>query len=259
MSNGIKLKLDVELAALQVNLAAYHAMTRKTARETVRDVSSMVLQTGANEIPAAGDAMLGGSKSARSARRGKRDIVACVRRYRHGVEELVQGARPEAPGDKALWLIKRPDRRRPISRSGDRRWWSFESLEAAKQHQSITYRGVGKSGFWAQFPSIGRKIPGKYLKYSPLASVPGLKATSVRLDDPMPTITVSNRSVAIGTLADAKTPYILSKVTARIAGMALASKKRCFEAFKQAGGVVWRQQGSVDGSGFGSYVAAGDL
>ena len=72
MSGGVKLKLDVELAAFQVNMAAYQKMTRKTSSETVRDVANMVLQTGAKEIPAAGDAMLGSSKAARAAKAGPR-------------------------------------------------------------------------------------------------------------------------------------------------------------------------------------------
>ena len=258
MSNGLKLKLDVELAAFHVNMAAYQKMTRKTSAETVRDVANMVLQTGAKEIPAAGDAMRGASKAASAAKRGNREIIACVRRYRHGIEELVQGARPEAPGDKALWLIRRPDRRRSISKSGDRRWWTFESAAEANRHKRITYRGVGKAGFWAQFPSIGKKIPNMYLRYSPLASVSGLSVTTVRLDAAMPTITVSNRSVAVSRLADAKTPYILSKVTNRIAGIAKANKKK-YLAFTQAGGVVWSQGGSVNGDAFGEYKHLEDL
>lgn len=258
MSGGIKLKLDVELAAFQVNMAAYQKMTRKTSSETVRDVANMVLQTGAKEIPAAGDAMLGSSKAARAAKRGKRDVIQAVRRYRHGIEELVQGARPEAPGDKSLWLIPRPERRRPIGKTGGRRYWTFENAAAARAHATITYRGVGKAGFWSQFPSIGRKIPNTYLKHAALASVPGLKVTTVRLDDPMPFITVTNRSVAVQRLAEAKTPYILSKVTNRIAGIARANKRK-YLAFKQAGGLVWTQSGSVNGESFGEYKLAEDL
>ena len=49
-----------------------------------------------------------------------RDIIQAVRRYRHGLEEIAQNAVPEAPGDKALWFIPRPSRRRPIGKSGGR-------------------------------------------------------------------------------------------------------------------------------------------
>lgn len=259
MSGGVKLKMDVELAAFRANIQGYQAMTHKTAAETVRDVSIMVIQTGAREIPAAGDAMLGGSKTARAAKRGQRDIIAAVRRYRHGVEEIVQGARPEAPGDKALWFIPRPDRRRPIGKTGGRRFWTFENFEAARAHQAITFRGVGKAGFWSQLPALGKKVPNMYAKSSFLADVPGLKVTDVKLADPRPAITVTNRSVAVQRLADAKTPYILSKVTARIAGMAKANKKRYLNSFKKAGGVVWTQGGSVNAATFGEYKLAEDV
>ena len=258
MSGGVKLKLDVELAAFQVNMAAYQKMTRKSSAETVRDVSIMVLQTGAKEIPAAGDAMLGSSKTARAAKRGRRDVIQAVRRYRRGIEELVQGGRPEAPGDKALWLIPRPERRRPIGKTGGRRYWTFENAAEAKAHSVITFRGVGKAGFWSQFPALDRSIPKTYAKNAFLADVPGLKITTVRLDDPMPSITVTNRSIAVQRLAEQKTPYILSRVTNRIAGIARANKKKYF-SFKQAGGVVWTKSGSVNGESFGEYKLAEEL
>jgi len=248
MSGGIKLKLDVELAAFEANVRAYQAMTRKTAAETVRDISVMVLQAGAQKRKGAAVIPIAPAN---------RDVLQMVRRYRHGVEELVQNARPEAPGDKALWLIKRPARRRPIAKSGDRRWWTFESAAEAKRHKKITYRGVGRAGFWAQLPELGHRLPGGV--NLALASIPGLTLTVVRLEDEKPTITVSNRSVAVKRLADDKTPYILSKVTNRISGMAQANKRKYFGAFKESGGVVWRQTGSINGESFGEYIPGKDL
>ena len=251
MSNGVKLKMAVELAAFQANVKAYQAMTRKTATETVRDISVMILQTGANQKK--GQAIIPIAPT-------NRDVLQMVRRYRHGQEELVKNARPEAPGDKALWLIKRPARRRPISKSGDRRWWTFENAAEARRHKKITYRGVGRAGFWVQYPALAVNMPkGIPAKQAFLASIPGLAFTAVKLDAPMPTITVSNRSVAVSRLADAKTPYILSKVTNRISGMAQANKRKYFGAFKESGGVVWRQAGSINGESFGEYIPGKDL
>ena len=248
MSGGIKLKLDVELAAFEANVRAYQAMTRKTAAETVRDISVMVLQTGAN--PKKSQAVIPIAPA-------NRDVLQMVRRYRHGVEELVPNARPEAPGDKALWLIKRPARRRPIAKSGDRRWWTFESAAEAKRHKKITYRGVGRAGFWAQFPALGVSMPDNIpAKQAFLAGIPGLTLTVVRLEDEKPSITVSNRSVAVQRLAAAKTPYILSKVTNRIAGMARANKREYFGAFKQAGGVKYAGSEMMNGITYTKYRKA---
>lgn len=244
MSGGIKTNMKVEIAAFLKNMNALSVMTGKTARQCVLDASVMVVQTGAS-LQRGSDVIPIAPK--------KRDVLQMVRRYRHGQEELVKGAKPEAPGDKALWMIRRPSRRRPIAKSGDRRWWTFESAREAREHQPITYRGVGRAGFWAQLPALGRPIPKGVGKMAFLADIPGLKSTSVRLDDPMPAITVTNASVAVQRLAEAKTPYILSKVNNRIAGMAKANKKRLLQ-FREAGGVVWRQTGSVDSQGFGEYT-----
>lgn len=245
MSGGVKLKMDVELEAFLANVDAYQAMTKKTASDTVRDIGVMVLQTGAKLTPRA--------KSA------NRDILRAVRRYRHGVEELARNARPEAPGDRAMFLIPRPQRRRPIAKSGDRRFWVFDTLQQAREHQKITYRGVGKAGFWAQLPALGKSVPRTYASVEFLASVPGLKFTDVKLDEASPVITVTNSSVAIQRRAESLKPLILSKVTNRVAGMANANKKKYFERFKAAGGVVWRQAGTFDGESFGEYISAEDL
>jgi hypothetical protein len=240
-----KLKMTVELDAFRRNIAAYQVMTGKTAAETVRDVSLMVLQTGANSTKSGAIIPIAPAK---------RDVLQYVRRYRHGVEELVQGARPEAPGDKPLWLIPRPSRRRPIGKTGGHKFWTFESAREAREHASITYRGVGRAGFWAQYPALGENVPKKVpAKQLHLAGIPGLTLTVSRLDDPEPTVTVSNRSVAVQRLADAKTPYILSRVTNRIAGIAKANKKLYLSGFKAAGGVVYRQTGVMNGETFGKY------
>jgi len=249
--SGVKLKMDVELDALNRNVAALAAMTKKTASAAVRDTAVMVLQAGANLTPAAGDLMK--SRGAAMARRGKRDIISVVRRYRHGIEELVQGARPEAPGDKQLWMIPRPSRRRPISKSGDRRFWVFETAAAAREHQPITFRGIGKAGFWAQLPALGKPIPGKYAKTGYLADVPGIKETTGDLNRMIPVVTVRNRSVSIQRRAESLTTLILSKANNRIAGMARSSEQR-LAAFKAAGGVVWQQAGTVNGESFGEYT-----
>ena len=131
----MKLHMDVETEALERNIAALAAMTRKTAHQCVRDTSVMVLQAGANLTPTP-------PPPPNSKRRpsNKRDVIRAVRRYRRGVEELVRGGRIEAPGDKLLWMIARPPGRRPISRTGDRRFWVFETAQAAREHQAITYR-----------------------------------------------------------------------------------------------------------------------
>ena len=244
MSNGVKLKLDVELAAFRRNMTAYQVMTRKTSTETVRDVSVMVLQVGGSQKK--------GSAVIPIAPRS-RDIIQAVRRYRHGLEEIAQNAVPEAPGDKALWFIPRPSRRRPIGKSGGRKFWTFESAREAKKHAKITYRGVGRAGFWAQLPAVGAELPKGLGQMAFLADIPGLKLTVVRLDADIPTITVTNRSVAVQRLADAKTPYILSKVTNRIAGMARANKKKYLEGFKASGGVVYRGAEIMNGITYTKY------
>ena len=249
MSNGVKLKLDVELDAFRKNVTAYQVMTRKTSTETVRDVSIMVLQTGAQS--AKGRAIIPIAPR-------NRDIIQAVRRYRHGMEEVVQNAVPEAPGDRALWFIPRPSRRGPIGKSGGRRFWTFESASAAKKHAKITYRGVGRAGFWAQLPAVGGQLP-KVGKMAFLADIPGLTLTVNRLEDPVPAVTVTNRSVAIQRLADAKTPYILSRVTNRIAGMARANKKKYLGAFKAAGGVVHTDTAVMNGVAYEVYTTLKDL
>ena len=241
---GVKLNLDVEMSAFRKNLTAYQVMTGKTAEETVRDVSLMVLQTGAQSSKA---------KAVIPIAPAKRDILQYCRRYRHGIEELVQDARPEAPGDRALYLIPRPRRRRPIGKSGGRKFWAFETKREAQAHARITYRGVGRAGFWAQFPALGETIPKNVGKMAFLATVPGLTLTVNRLEDPVPTVTVTNRSVAVQRLADAKTPYIISRVTNRIAGIAKANKKKYLSGFKAAGGVVYRGSESMNGETFNRY------
>lgn len=239
MSGGVKLKMDVELDALNRNVAALAAMTKKTASAAVRDTAVMVLQAGANLTP--------------QAKTARRPVLKTVRRYRHGIEELVQGARPEAPGDKALWMIPRPSRRRPISKSGDRRFWVFETAEAAREHQPITFRGIGKAGFWAQLPALGKPVPGKYAKTGYLADVPGIKETTADLNRMIPVVAVRNRSVSIQRRAESLTTLIISKVNNRIAGMARSSEQR-LAAFKAAGGVAWQQAGTVNGEAFGEYT-----
>lgn len=245
MSNGVKLKLDVELAAFRRNVTAYQVMTGKTAAETVRDVSLMVLQTGAQSKK---------SSAVIPIAPAKRDVLQYVRRYRRGVEELVRDAKPEAPGDQAMWLIPRPSRRRPIGKTGGRKFWTFENAREARAHAAITYRGVGRAGFWAQFPALGADIPrGIPAKQQALANIPGLTLTVSRLEDAEPTVTVSNRSVAVQRLADAKTPYILSRVTNRIAGIAKANKKRYLSGFRAAGGVVYTGAHTMNGVTYTQY------
>lgn len=245
MSGGVKPKLDVELNAFRLNMNAYAVMTGKTASETVRDISIMVLQTGANAKK--------GSEIIPIAP-ANRDILRMVRRYRHGQEELVQNAAPEAPGDKQLWLIPRPSRRRPIGKTGGLKFWAFESAREAREHRRITYRGVGRAGFWAQFPALGVPVPKTVpAKQAFLAGVPGIRSTVVRLEDPMPTITVTNSSVAVQRLADAKTPYILSKVTNRIAGIAKANKKKYLEGFRAGGGVAYAGSEVMNGITYTNY------
>lgn len=243
----MKLNLNVEMDAFRRNVTAYQVMTRKTAAETVRDVSLMVLQTGANSsktgfiIPIAPR---------------NRDVLKYVRRYRHGVEELVRNAVPEAPGDQALWLIPRPSRRRPIGKTGGRKFWTFEKAKDARAHARITYRGVGRAGFWAQYPALGEPVPKNVGRMAFLAGIPGLTLTVNRLEDLQPTVTVTNRSVAIQRLAEEKTPYILSRVTNRIVGTARANKKRYLSGFKAGGGVTYRtyrQTGVMNGETFGRY------
>lgn len=248
MSGGVKNNLKVEIDAFLKNMNALSVMTGKTAQQCVLDASVMVIQTGAS-LQRGSDVIPIAPKN--------RDVLQMVRRYRHGQEELVQNARPEAPGDKALWLIPRPDRRRPIGKTGGRKFWTFENAREAREHKKVTYRGVGRAGFWAQLPALGRPIPKGVGKMAFLADIPGIKSTVVRLDDAMPTITVTNSSVAVQRLAEEKTPYILSKVNNRIAGMALSNKRRLLK-FREAGGVVWRQTGTMNGEDFFAYVSPED-
>ena len=222
--SGIKLNMETEIDALRANVTALQAMTKKTAQQCVRETSVMVLQTGANLTP--------------QAKRARREVIRAVRRYRHGVEELARGARPEAPGDKALFLIARPRGRKPIAKSGDRRFWTFETAAAAKDHTEITFRGVGKAGWWSQLPSLGKPVPGKYAKVAYMADLPGLKSSSVKLEELIPVVTLVNKASSIQRRADSIRTLILSKVTGRIAGMAKANERR-LAAFRQAGGVVW--------------------
>lgn len=219
------ISMDVETDALRANVAALSAMTRKTAQQSVRDASIMILQAGTKVVP--------------QAKIAKRKIVRAVRRYRRGVEELAIDARPEAPGDKALYLIARPRNRKPIGKSGGRKFWTFETMAAARDHQAVTFRGVAKAGFWAQYPALGRAIPGKYTRQGFLADVPGLKETQTLLQDMVPSITVTNKSTAIGfERSDYWKRSILSSVNNRISGTAKANEKR-LAAFRQAGGVAW--------------------
>lgn len=223
---GIKLNIDCETSALNNNIAALMAMTRKTAHDTVVEVSAWILQSGANLADQAPK---------------NRKIEPAVRRFRHGMEELVMGGRPEAPGDKMLYLIRRPRYRRPISRSGDRRNWVFETRAAAKAHQPITFRGIGKAGFWSQLPRIGKAVPNKYSGQSYLADVPGISSTIVQLQDMIPQITTTNSVRDIARRMDGGlAAYILSKVNNRISGMARSSEKR-LAAFRRAGGVAWNE------------------
>ena len=221
----MSLTIDLETDALRANIAALSAMTRKTARESVRAAAVMILQSGAKTVP---EALV-----------RKRKIVRACRRYRRGVEELAIDARPSAPGDKTLYLIARPRNRRPIGKSAGRKWWSFETLQKAKEHTTITFRGVVKAGFWSQYPALGKAIPAGYAKKSFLADLPGLKDTELHLDDLVPEVTISNRSTAIGfEKSDIWKRSILSSVNNRIAGMAKSNEKR-LAAFRSAGGVAF--------------------
>ena len=69
----------------------------------------------------------------------------------------------------------------------------------------------------------------------------------------MPTITVTNSSVAVQRLAENKTPYILSKVTNRIAGIAKANKKRYLSGFRAAGGVAYAGSEVMNGITYTKY------
>ena len=236
----IDLKMDVELDALNRNTAALAAMTRKTAAETVKTISVWALQTGAKETPQVGE-----RARTRTGRKitTKREILQAVRRYRHGVEQLAVGEKPSAPGDKALYLIARPRNRRPIGKSGGRKFWTFESMQAARAHQMITYRGIGKAGFWSQFQALGQPVPKAYAKQSHLASVPGISLTVVRLDASAPVISVSNtvRGIANYLGGSRLDRLIVSRINNRIGGLAKTQARR-LAAFKRAGGVVWNQE-----------------
>ena len=222
--SGIKLNMDTEIDALRANVTALQAMTRKTAQQSVREASIMILQAGANLTP--------------QAKKARRDVIRAVRRYRRGVEELARNARPEAPGDKALFLIARPPNRRPISKSGDRRFWVFETASAARDHTPITFRGVGKAGWWSQLPALGKPVPGKYASYRFMADLPGLKETDVKLEELVPLVNLVNKASSIQRRAASLRTLILSRVNNRIAGMARSNERR-LAAFRQAGGMVW--------------------
>ena len=239
----MNLTMDVELDALNRNVRALAAMTKKTSKQAVLEISVWALQTGAKETPQVGD-----FARTRNGRKitTKREIVRAVRRYRHGVEELALDARPEAPGDKALFLIHRPRYRRPIGKTGGRNWWTFESLAAARAHQAITYRGIGKAGFWTQFPSLGKSVPKSYSGQMQLMNVPGISMTVVNLSAEAPAISVTNsvRGIANylgGTRLD---QLIVSRINNRIGGFAKTAARR-LAAFKRAGGVVWDQENEV--------------
>ena len=221
---GIKLNMDTEIDALRANVTALQAMTKKTAQQCVKETSVMILQAGANLTP--------------QAKKARREVIRAVRRYRHGVEELVRGAQPEAPGDKAMFLIARPPNRRPISKSGDRRFWVFETASAAREHTDITFRGVGKAGWWSQLPALGKPVPGKYSKSAFMADLPGLKDSTVKLEELTPIVTLVNRASSIQRRADSLRTLIVSKVNNRISGMARSNERR-LAAFRSAGGVVW--------------------
>ena len=222
----MKYNVNTETAAFERNITALAAMTKRTAAQSVRDGAVMVLQAGANIMP--------------QHPKKNRDVVRFVRRYRHGVEELVQDARIEAPGDKYLWMIRRPRNRRPIARSGDRKWWVFETKEAAQQHRAVNFQGVAKAGFWSQLPALGKAIPAKYARFEHLMSVAGLKQTTGKLDGMMPSVTLVNQSTAIGSFASAMKGKILERVNNRIAGMTKQSAEH-LARFREAGGVAWNE------------------
>ena len=222
----MKLKLDTEIDALRANVTALQAMTKKTAQQCVKQSAIWILQSATRETP--------------QAKKAKRDIIRAVRRYRHGVEELARNARPEAPGDKALFLISRPRNRRPISKSGDRRFWVFETMAAAKAHQDIVYRGAAKAGWWSQLPSLGAKVAKSFEKSDYLAAIPGIKETTISLDELVPSVVLNNRSKAITghDFASIIRNRAILRTNNRIAGMAKANERR-LAAFRQAGGMVW--------------------
>jgi len=238
--SGIDLKLEVELDALNRNVAALAAMTKKTAAETVKTITVWALQTGAKETPQVGE-----RAKTRDGRKitTKREILRAVRRYRRNVEELAVGEKPSAPGDKALFLIQRPRNRRPIGKTGGRKFWSFESLAEAKAHQEITYRGIGKAGFWSQFPALGLPVPKGYAKQMHLMNVPGIAMTVVNLSAEAPAISVSNTVRGIsGYLGGARLDnLIVSRINNRIGGYA-KTQARKLATFKRAGGVVWDRE-----------------
>ena len=223
----MKYNVNTETEAFERNITALAAMTKRTAAQSVRDGAVMVLQAGANIMP--------------QHPKKNRDVLRFVRRYRHGVEELIRDGRVEAPGDKLLWMIRRPRNRRPISRSGDRRWWVFETKEAAMEHRAINFQGVAKAGFWSQLPALGKPIPGKYARFEHLLSVPGLKQTTGELDSMTPSVTLVNKSTAIGSFASAMKGKILERVNNRIAGMTKQSAEH-LARFREAGGVAWNQE-----------------
>jgi len=229
----MKHRVDIELEAFNRNVTALAAMMKRTAVQSVRDSAVMILQTGANVFPQ--------YPEKRTPKTNKREVLRFVRRYRHGLEELVQNGRVEAPGDKLLWMIRRPRNRRAISRSGDRRWWVFETKEAAMEHRTVNYQGVAKAGFWSQLPALGKPIPGKYARFEHLLSVPGLKSTTGSLQASAPSVTLVNKSTAIGsTYAASKKQLILSTVNNRIAGMTKQSAEH-LARFREAGGVAWNE------------------
>lgn len=223
----MKYNVNTETAAFERNITALAAMTKRTAAQSVRDGAVMVLQAGANIMP--------------QHPKKNRDVVRFVRRYRHGVEELVRDGRIEAPGDKYLWMIRRPRNRHAISRSGERRWWVFETKEAAMEHRAINFQGVAKAGFWSQLPALGKAIPAKYARFEHLLSVPGLKSTTGKLDGMTPSVTLVNRSTAIGSFASAMKGKILERVNNRIAGITKRGEQY-LARFREAGGVAWNQE-----------------
>ena len=229
----MKHRVDIELEAFNRNVTALAAMMKRTAAQSVRDSAVMILQTGANVFPQ--------YPEKKRPKTNKREVVRVVRRYRHGIEELAQNASIEAPGDKYLWLIARPRNRRSISRGGDRRWWVFETKEAAMEHRTVNFQGVAKAGFWSQLPALGKPIPGKYARFEHLLSVPGLKSTTGSLQASAPSVTLVNRSTAIGSsYAQSKKQLILSTVNNRIAGMTKQSAEH-LARFREAGGVAWNE------------------
>ena len=218
--------MDVELDAFNRNITALAAMTKKTAHDAVREAAVITVQAGAKVIPQAPK---------------NRKIIRAVRRYRRGMEELVRGGRPQAPGDRLLFMIPRPRNRRPIAKSGDRRFWVFETMEQAQDHRAITFRGIGKAGFWSMLPVLGGRVSKTYAANSFLADVPGISSAEIDLQGMTPTITVRNTVRAVSGLAQMKLPYILSRANNRIAGMAKRSEDR-LARFREAGGVSYNRE-----------------